>query len=135
AEYGATTGRPRRCGWFDAVALRHAARVNGFDALAITKLDVLDNFEEIKICTAYKYKRKKMTEFPTSGAVLGFVEPVYETMPGWMASTSKIKKFKDLPKNARAYLNRLEKLTGISVNIISVGAGRKEVIVRKNPFR
>lgn len=134
-EYGATTGRPRRCGWFDAVALRYSARINGLDGLVVTKLDVLDTLSELKICTSYIYKGEKLDEFPTELSILSNCEPVYETVQGWLAPTQGIKSFKDLPKKAQAYVKRLEELTGVEVVIVSVGANRDDAIIMKNPFK
>ncbi len=133
-EYGATTGRPRRCGWFDAVAARYSVRINGLQGLVLTKLDVLDDLDEIKICTAYRYKGEIIRDFPTETTVLSSCEPVYETMEGWKEKTSEIKSLDGLPKNARAYIKRLEELLGVEIIIISVGAKRKEAIILKNPF-
>ena len=134
-EYGATTGRPRRCGWFDAVAVRYAVRVNGLDGLVITKLDVLDNLRKIKICTAYKHKRKVIDDFPTDSSTLFECKPVYETMEGWMISTQGIKTFAKLPENARKYIRRIEELAGLKAFMISVGAKRKDAILIKSPFK
>ncbi|MDP2689434.1 MAG: adenylosuccinate synthase [Deltaproteobacteria bacterium] len=135
AEYGATTGRPRRCGWFDAVALRYSARINGLDGLVLTKLDVLDNLESIKICTGYRYKKRLIDDFPTESGVLSECEPVYEDVAGWKERTSGVKEFGKLPKNAKAYIKRLEKLTGVKVFIVSVGANREDAITVKDPFK
>lgn len=134
-EYGATTGRPRRCGWFDAVAARYAARINGLDGLVVTKLDVLDKVEKIKICTGYKYNGKKLDDFPSESSILFKCEPVYETFDGWMAPTCGIKSFDKLPKKAQEYIKKLEALTGVEVIIISVGASREDSIMMKNPFK
>ncbi|TAN63187.1 adenylosuccinate synthase [bacterium] len=134
-EYGATTGRPRRCGWFDAVALRYAARVNGLDGLVITKLDVLDNTEKINICTGYKYNGKVLDEFPTEVSVLSNCEPVYEVMEGWLSPTNGAKNLKKLPAKAQKYLKRLEELAGVPVVMVSVGANRNDAIMIKNPFK
>jgi adenylosuccinate synthase len=133
-EYGATTGRPRRCGWFDAVAVRYSARINGLDGLILTKLDVLDDLKEIKMCTAYKYKGRVLKSFPTEANILNKCKPVYETLPGWRSNTNGARAFKDLPKNAQGYIRRLEGAVGVKVAIISVGAGRKDAIMLKNPF-
>lgn len=127
-EYGATTGRPRRCGWFDAVAAKYAVRVNGLDSLAVTKLDVLDDLSEIDICVAYKYKGKILYDFPTQIEIIRQVKPVYETMKGWQKNTSGILEFKSLPINAKRYLQRLSKLSGAPISIVSVGASRQETI-------
>jgi len=129
-EFGATTGRPRRCGWFDLVIARYAARINALNALAITKLDVLDELEEIKVCTAYRYRNDIIEEFPADSEILENCEPVYETLPGWQRRTGKITRFEDLPDNARKYIEYIEAKTGVPVSLISVGARRKEIIVR-----
>lgn len=134
-EYGATTGRPRRCGWFDAVAASYAARINGMDGLVITKLDVLDNIEKLQICTAYRFNGKLMDDFPADSNILSMCEPVYERFDGWMRSTQGAKSFDDLPKGAQAYIKRLAELTGVEPYIISVGANRKEAIILKDPFK
>jgi adenylosuccinate synthase len=134
-EYGATTGRPRRCGWFDAVALRYAARINGLDGLVVTKLDVLDKLDKIKVCVAYKYNGQTIDEFPTDGGAAAKCEPVYEVLDGWNSQTQGITSFDKLPKNAQAYLKRMEELSGVKVEIVSVGANRKDAIIIKNPFK
>ncbi|MEE8185252.1 MAG: adenylosuccinate synthase [Thermodesulfobacteriota bacterium] len=133
-EYGATTGRPRRCGWFDSVAARYSTRVNGLDGLVITKLDVLDEFDKIFISTAYKYKGRILEEFPSDSFILDECEPVYEIMNGWKSNTTDIKEFSGLPKEAQDYIRRIEELTGVEAIMISVGAKRKEAIMIKNPF-
>ena len=133
-EFGATTGRPRRCGWFDAVAVRYAARINGLDGMAITKLDVLDNLDTIQICTGYTYGGIHIDDFPTEASILSRCAPVYETIEGWKAPTSNIKEFSKLPQKAQSYIRRLEELTGVAAWIISVGATREQTIVVKNPF-
>lgn len=133
-EYGATTGRPRRCGWLDSVALRYSARVNGLNGLILTKLDVLDSLPRIKICTAYKYNGTTVREFPTEPRTLDACEPVYETIEGWMTSTHGVKDFAGLPAGAKAYIKRIEELAGVEVFIVSVGAERKEAIFLRNPF-
>ena len=130
-EYGATTGRPRRCGWFDAVVVRYAAQVNGLTGLAITKLDVLDTFEEVKICTAYRAGDVSHDSFPYDLAVLDHAEPVYETLPGWLSDTSAARGYDELPAAARAYLARLEELTGVPIAYVSVGTKREEIIERE----
>jgi adenylosuccinate synthase len=131
-EYGSTTGRPRRCGWFDAVVLRYATRINGLDTVALTKLDVLDQCETVKICTGYRYKGDIITDFPVEESVLKSVEPVYEEMSGWMAPTTGAKIESDLPAKARAYLARLEELIGAPFCMISTGAQRAETIVTES---
>jgi adenylosuccinate synthase len=129
-EFGAVTGRPRRCGWFDAVVVRHAARVNGLDGLALTKLDVLDGFDEIPICTAYRCGDRLLTEFPADLRLLESCEPVLERHPGWSAPTRGARDMADLPAQARAYMDRLEAVTGVPIVLASTGAGRDETIVR-----
>jgi len=128
-EYGATTGRPRRCGWFDALVVRHAARVNGFTALALTKLDVLDGLDKIKICTGYRYKGKLLTEFPHNRSVLANARPVYREVPGWKESTTRLKNYSELPVNAKRYMKELEKLVGVKIAILSLGKDKYETIV------
>jgi len=127
-EYGATTGRPRRCGWFDAVVLRYAARVNGLTGLALTKLDVLDSFDEVKIAVAYEAEGQVLEEFPDDLAVLERARPVYETLPGWRAPTGGARAVEDLPPRARDYLRRIEELTGVPIWFVSVGTERGEII-------
>jgi adenylosuccinate synthase len=134
SEYGSTTGRPRRCGWFDAVIARYAARINGFTGLALTKLDVLDPFSEIKVAVAYRYKGKRLKEMPASLRALREVEPVYRTVKGWQKPTSKARTFRDLPQRARDYIRLLEDLSDCRFQIISTGANRKETVMVKNPF-
>jgi adenylosuccinate synthase len=134
AEFGATTGRRRRCGWLDVVLLRNAARLNSLTGLAITKLDVLGGIEELKICTAYEYDDRRLEEFPTDLKVLAACVPVYESMPGWPDDISGVREREDLPKNALDYLARIEDLVGVPVDIISVGPARDATIVLKNPF-
>jgi adenylosuccinate synthase len=129
-EYGATTGRPRRCGWFDAVAVRYAVRVNGFDALAITKLDVLDEMESIPVCTGYRFEGRTLEELPADTFVLEQCEPVYETLPGWKTSTAGVREWGDLPPDARAYVERLGELTGTEIGLVSTGPDRAQTIIR-----
>jgi adenylosuccinate synthase len=131
AEFGTTTGRPRRCGWFDAVGGLHAAQVNGFTSIAITKLDVLDELPEIRICTAYRLDGRQIDFVPADPDDLARCEPVYETHPGWLTSTSEARSPQDLPERASRYLARLEELLGVRVDIISVGAKRSEVMARR----
>jgi adenylosuccinate synthase len=131
-EFGAVTGRPRRCGWFDAVAVRYAARINGLDALAITKLDVLDGLETINICTAYRTPHGTITDFPGDLGLLAACKPVYETLPGWSAPTRGIRRFEDLPPAARRYVARLEETSGVPAAIISTGSEREDTIVRED---
>jgi adenylosuccinate synthase len=133
-EFGSTTGRPRRCGWFDAVVLRYAVRVNGLTGVAITKLDVLDDFDTIKVCTGYKYRGKAIDEIPATLDVFAECEPVYEEMPGWKMNISQIKSFDALPENAKKYVKRLEELMGCEIVMVSVGPRRSETISLRNPF-
>lgn len=128
-EYGATTGRPRRCGWFDAVVLRYAVRVNGVDTIALTKLDVLDACESVKICVGYRHKGGVVKEFPLEERLLADCEPVYEEMPGWHSSTAGLRSVEELPVKARRYLDRLVELVGRDFCLISTGAMRDETIV------
>jgi adenylosuccinate synthase len=134
-EYGAVTGRPRRCGWFDAVVARYSARINGLDVLAITKLDVLDGLETIKICTAYRCNGETLTEFPSDAARLSACEPVYDTVPGWTAPTAGVRRFEDLPANAQRYIERLEEVSGVRAAIVSTGSERDDTIVRSELVR
>ena len=134
-EFGATTGRPRRCGWFDAVVVRHAVRLNGLNGLALTKLDVLTGINPIRICTGYEFNGRRLEDFPAGGAVLRGVRPVYEELPGWNEPLHQARALDDLPANARAYIRRLEQVSGAPMIMISVGAGRNETIVLQNPFR
>jgi len=127
-EYGASTGRPRRCGWYDAVAVRYAARINGLDAMALTKLDVLDDLDEIRICTAYRYRGEMIEEFPSDLSVVAGSEPVYETVPGWKRSTRGMRSLADLPREARAYIGRLEEVSRVRAAIVSTGSDRDETI-------
>jgi adenylosuccinate synthase len=129
-EYGAVTGRPRRCGWYDAVAARYAARINGLDALALTKLDVLDGLERIDICTAYRSGSRTLTEFPSDAGQLAACEPVYESWPGWSTPTRAVRRYSDLPENARQYIARLEEVSGVRAAIISTGSERNDTIFR-----
>jgi adenylosuccinate synthase len=132
AEYGASTGRPRRCGWFDAVVVRYSSLINDVEDLVITKLDVLDELEEIKVCVEYRIGGKVTRHFPTTIEVLEEVEPVYESHPGWLSDTSGIRCYEDLPENAKRYLERLAELTQTKVSIISVGPEREATILRLN---
>jgi len=127
-EYGATTGRPRRCGWFDSVIAKYAVMLNDIDFLAITKLDVLDNLKEIYMCTGYKYRGEVLTHFPADVTVLDEVEPIYEILSGWEEPISGIKQYKDLPKVARSYLNKIEEIVGVPIGLVSVGPGRDATI-------
>lgn len=134
AEFGATTGRKRRCGWLDIVLLRNAARLNGLTGLVITKLDVLDGLESLKICTGYEYNGEILDDFPANLKTLGACKPVFETLPGWPEDISGIRKLEDLPKNTRRYLDRIEELLETPIDIVSVGPGRDETIIVNHPF-
>jgi len=125
-EFGATTGRPRRCGWFDSVIVKHSVTVNGIDEIVVTKLDVLDDMERLKICTAYRYKGKSYKNFPSDIEVMNNCEPVYEESAGWREDTSGITSYSKLPKNAKKYLNRIQKLLGTKIVLVSVGSERKQ---------
>lgn len=127
-EYGATTGRPRRCGWLDMVIANHAVMVNGLSELAVTKLDVLSGLEKIKICIGYKYQGKLYREFPANIGILSKVKPVYRELPGWPDDLTKVKKYQDLPLNARRYLETIGKITGVRIKIVSVGLERNQTI-------
>jgi len=129
AEFGASTGRPRRCGWFDAVVVRYAALLNDLTTLVITKLDVLDQLDEINICVGYQFKGERMQFFPTNMQVLTDVKPVYETHQGWKQDTSRIRRYEDLPELAKSYLARLSELTETDISIISTGPNRNETII------
>jgi adenylosuccinate synthase len=129
-EYGASTGRPRRCGWFDAVAVRYAVRINGLDALALTKLDVLDGMDRLEICTAYRCEGQTLTEFPSDLQRLAECEPVYESLPGWDQPTRGIRDFAQLPARAREYIRALEETSGVPAGLISTGSDREDTIVR-----
>jgi len=130
-EFGAVTGRPRRCGWLDTVVLRYAARVNGLDALALTKLDVLDGFETLRVCIGYRVGNTVVAEFPMELGVLSTCAPVYEELPGW-EHTAGVRRYDDLPSTARAYVARIEELTGIPVALVSTGSDRDDTIFRDN---
>ena len=134
AEFGATTGRKRRCGWLDTVILRNSVRLNGLTGLTITKLDVLGGVESLNICIGYEYKGKVLNDFPASLKVLGECKPVYETLPGWPEDISGSKTMDDLPVNVKNYLKRIEEMTETPIHIVSVGAERTQTIIRKNPF-
>jgi adenylosuccinate synthase len=131
-EFGAVTGRPRRCGWFDATVVRYAARVNGLTGLAVTKLDVLDGFEEIPVCTAYRLDGAACEEMPAEVEALGRVEPVYEVLRGWSRPTGGARRLEDLPREARAYLDRLQALSGVPARYVSVGTRRDQIIETGN---
>jgi adenylosuccinate synthase len=130
-EFGATTGRPRRCGWFDALVAKHAALVNGFKKIVVTKLDVLDELEKIKIGIAYKYKGEIYRFMPAQTEILNKCEPVYEEHPGWQSNTSNCNNFDELPENAKSYLDRLSELMGVEIEMVSVGSKRSQIFRRK----
>jgi adenylosuccinate synthase len=134
-EYGAVTGRPRRCGWYDAVAVRYAARINGLDGLALTKLDVLDGLEQIDICTSYRCQGRTITDFPSDIGQLAQCEPVYESMPGWSEPTAGVREFNRLPDAARRYIARLEEVSGVRAAIVSTGSERDDTILRDDVMR
>jgi adenylosuccinate synthase len=134
-EFGSATGRPRRIGWFDAVLVRHAIRLNGMWRLALTKLDVLSGIDPLKICIAYDIRGKRFDQLPPSRQMLGKAKPVYESMPGWEERIGGARAPSDLPPNARRYLERLQELCGVRLAMIGVGASRDAVIILENPFR
>jgi adenylosuccinate synthase len=134
AEFGATTGRRRRCGWLDMVILNNAVRLNSLTGLVITKLDVLGGLDELKICTGYDYQGDKIDYFPANLKILAQCKPVYESLPGWSEDISGIRAYDELPANTKFYLKRIEALAGVPIDIISVGPGRNETIVLNNPF-
>lgn len=129
-EFGATTGRPRRCGWFDAVMARHAVLLNGIDSLAMMKLDVLDQLEAVKVCVAYSYKGKTVKQFPNDLEFVRRAKPVYKEFPGWKINISKIRSYEQLPSQARDYISAVEDLCAAPVHIVSVGSGREETLFR-----
>ncbi len=133
-EFGTVTGRPRRCGWLDACIVRYAGYLSGIDYMAITRLDILDSFDEIKMCVGYSYKGELLHEIPASLKVLAEVEPVYETFAGWNTDISGIRTYEALPANTRRYLERLKEVTGIDIGIVSVGPNRDQTIVVKEIF-
>jgi adenylosuccinate synthase len=133
-EFGATTGRPRRCGWFDAVVARQAVRLNGLAGMAITKLDVLTGIKKLRVCVAYDFEGRRLEEIPASLSVLNAARPIYEEFPGWTESISRARSLDDLPVNARRYVSCLEELCGIPSVLVSVGARRGETITLRNPF-
>ncbi|MGG0889348.1 adenylosuccinate synthase [Cytobacillus horneckiae] len=134
-EYGTTTGRPRRVGWFDSVVVRHARRVSGITDLSLNSIDVLTGIEKLKICTAYSYKGEIIEEFPASLKVLADCEPVYEELPGWTEDITNCKSLDELPDNARHYLERVAQLTGIPLSVFSVGPDRTQTNVVRSPWR
>ncbi len=134
-EFGATTGRPRRCGWLDGVVLRYAVRVNGLYGLALTKLDVLSGLKTLQICNAYELDGRRITELPGDYEDLARVKPLYETLPGWDDKLAGVRTFDELPENAKRYVRRVEEISGVPVTCISVGADRGETVLLQNPFR
>lgn len=134
SEFGATTGRKRRCGWLDVVMLKNAAILNGLTGLAVTKLDVLTGLNKLDVCVGYRYKGEMLSDFPADLSVLADCEPVYETLAGWSNDISDARNLDELPQNAIIYLNFIEEAVGVPINIVSVGAGRRETIVNKNLF-
>jgi len=133
-EFGATTGRPRRCGWFDAVAVRHAVRISGIIGLALTKLDVLTGFKKIPMCVAYRYDGKVHEEFPASIRAMQSAQPILEEMDGWDTPLTAVRRFSDLPANAQKYVRRIEKILETEVILVSVGPDREQTVMLKNPF-
>jgi adenylosuccinate synthase len=134
-EFGATTGRPRRCGWLDAVVLRYAVRVNGLWGMALTKLDVLSGLKQLHLCHAYELDGQTLTELPGDAGDLERSKPLYEVLPGWEESLAEVRAFEQLPPNAKRYVHRVEELCGIAVVCVSVGADRGETILLQNPFQ
>jgi adenylosuccinate synthase len=128
-EYGATTGRPRRCGWFDAVASRYTVRINSLTSIAMTRLDILDEYPTLKVCTAYRLDGQLTKTFPSSTRALLRVEPIYEELPGWQKETKDVRAFEDLPPQARAYIRRIEELVGCPIDLVSVGPEREQAII------
>ena len=133
-EFGTVTGRARRCGWFDAVIVKYAARVNGLTSISFMLLDVLTGFDKIKICTAYKMGDKIVNNFPASLEDLAKCEPVYEELDGWHEDITKVEKFEDLPENAKKYIARIEELVDVNIDLVSVGPNRTQTIIRRNIF-
>ena len=133
-EFGATTGRPRRCGWFDTMVIRYAVRVNGLTGIALTKLDVLSDFDTIKVCTGYTFQGKTLETLPANLEVFENCQPVYEELPGWRTDITGAKSFEELPENARTYVRRLEELAGCQIVMVSVGPRRDQTIILRNPF-
>ncbi|MBI5197668.1 MAG: adenylosuccinate synthetase, partial [Nitrospirae bacterium] len=133
-EFGATTGRPRRCGWLDALVVRYAARVNGLTGLVITKLDILDGLPEVKICTGYRYQGKVFDEMPSELKILELCEPVYETLEGWKQKTAGLTTFEELPPQAKRYIDRIRELVGVEIDMLSTGYRRNETIVLRKIF-
>jgi adenylosuccinate synthase len=133
-EYGATTGRSRRCGWFDCVALKYAAMTNGISRLAVTKLDVLSGFDKIKVCTGYRHRGRDLADFPSNINILKDCEPVYEEMEGWKEDISSAREFGELPPQARDYVRKIEELTGVTIYAVSLGASREKILFLSELF-
>lgn len=133
-EFGTTTGRPRRCGWFDVPVVKYSVLVNGLSDIVLTKLDILDGFPEIKICVAYEYEGKILPSMPADLHILTDLKPIFETLPGWMCDTSACRQYDELPENAKKYVERLEKLCGAPISIVAIGSDRKQTIIRKDLF-
>ena len=133
-EYGTVTGRPRRCGWLDACVIKYASYINGLDSVAITRLDILDELDKLKICVAYKYNGEILEDYPADLDILSKAEPVYEEFDGWKTSTANIREYDKLPENAKKYLKRLSEVIDTEISIVSVGAGRDETIIIKDIF-
>jgi adenylosuccinate synthase len=134
AEFGATTGRPRRCGWFDTMVIRYAVRVNGLTGIALTKLDVLSEFDTIKVCTGYTYQGTALESLPAALEIFENCQPVYEELPGWKCDITGARSFEELPEMARSYVHRLEELAGCPIVMVSVGPRRDQTITLRNPF-
>ena len=134
AEFGTTTGRKRRCGWFDGVIGRYAVRINGMDCMAITKLDVLDELEEIQVCIAYEIHGKRTTDFPDSARNFANCRPIYKTLPGWKQSTAECRSLEDLPPAALNYLKFLADLMEVPISIVSLGPSRDQTIIVEDPI-
>lgn len=133
-EFGTTTGRPRRCGWLDTVLVNYSKRINGMTTMSLMLLDVLTGFDELKICTGYKYGEEIITDYPASLKILSECTPIYETLPGWSEDITQVENYEDLPENAKNYVNRIESLIGLPVSIVSVGPKRKQTIIREDIF-
>jgi adenylosuccinate synthase len=134
-EFGTVTGRARRCGWFDAALLRRSVQINGVSGMCLTKLDVLDGLETLKLCTGYKLGGKTVDVFPVGAQEAANCEPIYEEMPGWSESTVGAKSLDALPAAARAYIKRIEELVGVPIDMVSTGPDREETIVLRHPFQ
>jgi len=133
-EFGATTGRPRRCGWFDAVVVRASVRVSGLTSIALSKLDILSGLDTVKVCVGYELNGERFDRIPARLDQLAEVVPVYEELPGWSEDISKMEGFDEMPEGAKAYVKRIEELVGVPVSVVGVGPGRKQTILRSDPF-